>query len=425
MDTENSPRSVTSGISTSSFNTTPKSPTRSERKGKRMAPPPPPAHLSEFLSYVNGTGNNSNLEVEDKNKFDNKISNLNKQKGKKKRNDNQSSFSIHSNLSNQSISSITSMTPTTMDLDVLITKKDILESIEQMHELKLSCDNLTNKLKEVSEAFGDFGAIIEKISRSKGSGDYCNSLSTFSNYQYLISNQHRYLGELLYKDFSEKIDNINKDYEEKNQIRRTEFENQYKKLVKELKNSEVANSKLRKGKIRNLVSYKSNLVNLTNKLENIDHVYHDYYVDSFNLLEEANGQIVENAKNAIYHESIVFTKLSEKTQPGNGLDDLLIKEEEEGEEGNELVGDDYEEGNTTIQDESSRINDLVLNNEISNSNVNADKISIKEVDKEVNKEVNKKIEEEEEEDMSKRDERYMQNAVNMLHSAIDNSDNDN
>ncbi|KAG0689180.1 hypothetical protein C6P40_005447 [Pichia californica] len=429
MDTDSSPRSVISGVSTSNI-IAPRSPTRSERKGKRLAPPPPPPHLSEFITYVNGKNssiNNGNQEIYDTSKNETKDVST-KPRDRKKRTD-ITSWSIHSNMSNPSLSSMNSMTPTIMDLDVLVTKKDVSESIEQMQELKFTCDNLSNKLKEVSEAFGDFGAIIEKISRSKGSGEYCNALSTFSNYQYLVSNQHRYLGELLQREFAEQLDSIRKEYEEKNQIRRDEFQNEYKKLVRELKNSEVANSKLRKGKIRNLVSYKSNLVNLTNKLENIDHVYHDYYVDSFNMLENVSGKIVEHAKNVVYQESVVFGKLAEKTQPGNGLDILLTQD-----------GEEYDEGDDTIHE--PEIENHVTNDEIILKGIIDENILSIPKNEEANEETNEEgsndrketnvmkhrqdddEEEEEEEDTSKRDERYMQKAVSMLHSAIDDSDDD-
>lgn len=415
MATDQSPRSITSSISSTTNSIhTPISPTRTERKFKRMAPPPPPPHLSEFLSYVNGNTSSNTTNSDESKQISLDASNNNnnntnkiKSKNRKKRSDN-TSWSIHSNISNPSFSSLTSMTPTTMDLDVLVTKNDVKESLEQMQELKLSCDNLSKKLKEVSEAFGDFGEIIEKISRSKGSGDYCNALSTFSNYQYLISNQHRYLGELLQRDFGDKIKDISNDYYSQNENRRIQFQSEYKKLVKELKSSEVANSKLRKGKIRNLVTYKSNLVNLTTKLENIDHVYHDYYVDCFNMWENTNGKIVSHAKNVVSHESLVFNKLAEKTLPGNGLDVLLLRENPN--------DDDFEDGDTTIQ-ESSIIEDT-------QHEIKEDSIQSSQLKEDSNLQNVLPVGEEEEEDIAKQDERYMQNAVNLLHSAIDSVDED-
>ena len=347
MSIQDSPKSVTSGVSL----TSPKSPTRSERKGKRMAPPPPPPHLSEFLSYVNGGNSSINASGEmeiDEGKLE--INKVKHRSGRKKRTDN-ASWSIHSNMSNPSLTSMTSTTPTTMALDVLVTKKDVTESVEQMQELSRCCETLSQKLKEASDAFGDFGAVIEKISRSKGSGEHCNALSTFSNYQYLISNQHRYLGELLQREFGDKIGDIKNEYEGRNQARRDEFQSEYKTLVKELKSSEVANSKLRKGKIRNLVSYKTNLANLTNKLDNIDRVYHDYYVDSYGLIEEASGRIVERARSVVRQESVVFSKLAEKTRPGNGLD-VLFTEDEDDEDAVAVDEDEYiEDGDTTIREE--------------------------------------------------------------------------
>lgn len=391
MSTQDSPKSVTSGVSL----TSPKSPTRSERKGKRMAPPPPPPHLSEFLSYVNGgnSGSNASGEMEiDEGKLE--INKVKHRSGRKKRTDN-ASWSIHSNMSNPSLTSMTSTTPTTMALDVLVTKKDVSESVEQMQELSRCCEALSQKLKEASDAFGDFGAVIEKISRSKGSGEHCNALSTFSNYQYLISNQHRYLGELLQREFGDKIGDIKNEYEGRNRVRRDEFQSEYKTLVKELKSSEVANSKLRKGKIRNLVSYKTNLASLTSKLDNIDRVYHDYYVDSYGLIEEASGRIVERARSVVRQESVVFGKLAEKTRPGNGLDMLFTEDVDadvDVDADAEAIAvdedEDVEDGDTTIREERDE-----------------DEAAVRAADD---------VEDDDDDDMSRRDERYMQQAVELL-----------
>lgn len=413
MSTQNSPKSVTSGMSL----TSPRSPTRSERKGKRMAPPPPPPHLSEFLSYVNGgsSGSNGSGEMDmDEGKLE-----LNKAKqhksGRKKRTDN-ASWSIHSNMSNPSLASMPSITPTTMALDVLVTKKDVAESVEQMQELSRCCETLSQKLKEASDAFGDFGAVMEKISRSKGSGEHCDALSTFSNYQYLISNQHRYLGELLHREFGNKIGDIRREYEGRNEVRREQFQDEYKKLVKELKSSEVANSKLRKGKIRNLVSYKTNLANLTNKLDNIDRVYHDYYVDSYELIEEASGKIAERARQVVRQESVVFGKLAEKTRPGNGLDvlfaedsDVAVQEEAEEEE------DEYvEDGDTTIREDQTEA-------EPQEGAGPAAPAVLEDNDDGGNDGDNDGDADMEEEDIGKRDEQYMQHAVELLRREHDDS----
>lgn len=304
----------------------PGSPNRGKR---RNAPPPTPAHLSEFLSYVNGTAAESKDDPDTHTpppppSLDAADGDIKKSLGRKKRsnitagsNSSTMAWSIGSDLSNAS------MTPTTMDLDVLIGKADVHESLANFTELEKVSRELCQGLRSVSELFGRFGSVAEKISRSKGSGEHCDLLSTFSNYQYLVSNQHRYLGEMIERDFGAFLHGIKTDYSTVQQERQAVFDREYRDLARQLKATEKLESKLRRGRTRNLIVYKNNLNNLNNKLDEIDRVYHDYYVDSFHMLEDAHGAILEHAKSVVGQEAVVFGKLAEKTHPGNGLDGLV------------------------------------------------------------------------------------------------------
>lgn len=314
------------------------SPTKSIHRMNRtrMAPPPPPAHLSEFLSYVNGTSNKSKEadDKEDTDKVDghglSKVENELKKKLKlNKRRSNLSTATSNITSSNSSMNwSIGSeMTASTLDLEFILSKRDIKESLQQFKELEDVSKELSDGLKHVSDLFGKFAQVTENISRSKGSGRFCESLGAFSNYQYLISNQHRYLSEVLKTQFGDEINSIKTEFTQQHTERTKVFENEYKELVKELKVSEKLESKLRRSKTRNLIVYKNNLNDLSNKLNQIDHVHHDYYVDSFELLERTHGRILNQEKNVFNQESLIFEKLADKTKPGNGLDGLLIYED--------------------------------------------------------------------------------------------------
>ncbi|TID23255.1 hypothetical protein CANINC_003187 [Pichia inconspicua] len=334
-----------------------------------MAPPPPPAHLSEFLSYVNGTANKVK-EVdanEDSDKVDghglNKVENELKKKLKlSKRRSNVSTATSNITSSNSSMNwSIGSeMTASTLDLEVILTKKDIQDSLQQLKELEDVSKELSDGLKHVSDLFGKFAQITENISRSKGSGRFCESLGAFSNYQYLISNQHRYLSEVLKTKFGDEINSIKTEFTQQHDERTKAFENEYKELVKELKVSEKLESKLRRSRTRNLIVYKNNLNDLSNKLNQIDHVHHDYYVDSFELLEKTHGKILNQEKNIFNQESIVFEKLADKTKPGNGLDGLIIYEES-------IPDEDETYMDETINGNDTEVNDTI--NSISNQNL--------------------------------------------------------
>lgn len=354
---------------------------------KRMPPPPTPPHLSEFISYVNGSGDV--LSNKDDNNDNNKLPNLDKihyalkkKLDKKKKNSATNAdttninpthpFNSNSSTSTWSLGSGTSMTPTTLDLEVLVTRKDINESLLQFKELNNVCEELSNNLKGVSESFGKFGSIMEKISRSKGSGEYCNMIGTFSNYQYLISNQHRYLSEIIEREFRDHIGTIESEYVKNNSERESIFQAEYGQLVKELKRTEKMESKLRRGKTRNLVLYKNNLNNLSNKLDDIDNLRHDYYVDMFKMLENAHGDILQHSKCIINQEALIFDKLAEKTKPGNGLDALFLDHDVSGHsEEEDEYSTDVEDGDETIdaentenEQEAAAVDDPVLQDKL-------------------------------------------------------------
>lgn len=352
------------------------SPTKSIHRNNRarMAPPPPPAHLSEFLSYVNGTANNkdkTNGTKEEEDVVDelglNKVEKELKKKLKLKRKSNLSTATSNLTSSNSSMNwSISSeMTASTMDLDVILSKKDINDSLSQFKELEYVTNELSEGLKSVSDLFGKFAHVLEDISRSKGSGKYGESLGAFSNYQYLISNQHRYLSEALKTQFGDQLNSIKTKFSKKHTEREEVFEKEYKNLVKELKVLEKLENRLRRSKTRNLIVYKTNLNELSNKLNEIDHMHHDYYVDSLDLLEHTHGNILSHAKTIVQHESLVFDKLSEKTKPGNGIDDLIAEEASISGEDETFIDetingdDDTDQSKTANSHEYKNIDDLV------------------------------------------------------------------
>jgi hypothetical protein len=360
------------------------SPTRSLRnKDKRMPPPPPPPHLSEFISYVNGNGLRSNdtgnNEIQDKvestglDKVEQDLKTRLALKKKKNiinnNNNNNNSINITSsaNSGTWSIGSNRSITSTTMDLDVLVTKKDIKESLSTFKELNNTSDELIDNLKKVSESFGKFGSIMEKISRNKCSGKYCEMISTFSNYQYLISNQHRYLSEIIEREFKDHIGLIEIKYVKSNSECESIFQAEYIKLIKELKIKEKMENKLRRGKTRNLILYKNNLSSLSNKLDDIDSLRHDYYIDMFNLLEDAHGEILKHAKTVVEQESVIFDKLAEKAKPGNGLDKLIDMNDDDNDNDD---NDDDDDGEQDVQNENVQEDENVQNQQEQHENEN-------------------------------------------------------
>ncbi|GME91707.1 unnamed protein product [Ambrosiozyma monospora] len=177
---------------------------------------------------------------------------------------------------------------------------------------------------------------------------------TASGLHHLIANRQLILSESVSVNFEKPVlhimDQFDKDSKE-NDIR---FKSEIKEKVAQLKRNEKANLKMSKKKTRNIVSYKSNLLQLASQLDEIDRLKHDYYVSSFERVQDSALKVLAKASSLISVETTMYGHVAKKAWTGGGLDELLdtyvhddpfeYEEEEEEEE------DSIEE--VTIRDES-------------------------------------------------------------------------
>ena len=299
---------------------------------QRVAPPPPPAHLSEFMSFVNGNGNGSNNNnSEDKRgaKTDIKkdvVKDGAGRHGKTKKSigtpwsiksgmSGSSDLSDISGLSGISVSGL-SIPHSTMELDKsqIVGDKEAEESIGRFAELESVCLELGDALEHVSNVYGKLGAIVEQIARRRGSGIHGEALGSLASYEYMVSAQQRYLGEVFRREVAPEVTAVKKEYTIKWREEQQAFNKEYKRVAKELKETEKTDAKLRRSRIRSLVNYRQSLETLAEKVAQVDQTCCTHYMSAAGLLESANAVICDKLNSAVDTQGTMYNRLAEKVK---------------------------------------------------------------------------------------------------------------
>ncbi|GME69416.1 unnamed protein product [[Candida] boidinii] len=302
----------------------------------------PPAHLSEFYSYVNNTSsdmdttnesipdtsintNNNNTNNINTNNSVNDISSTNVSSNYPSHPMNYHSYSgIDSRRGSfTTLNSASSLTSMTMDLPILITSKDFNEAVNCYQDLIKNSENYRLALKALSIATSEFSNSIENLARCKGSNLISDDLLNVSGLHYLIANQQQILSNTIQYNFEEPLKQHKDDFIKTYKKDEINFKSVINNKIKLLKKNENDNKKLVKLKTRNLITYKSNLIKLTNQLDEIDRLKHDYYFNIFEKFSNSANFILEKSCSIIKAELTTFENLSNKGKPGYGLDSLL------------------------------------------------------------------------------------------------------
>jgi hypothetical protein len=325
---------------------------------QRVAPPPPPAHLSEFMSFVNGNGNgkgngsNNNNNSEDKRgaKADitkDVVKDGAGRHGKTKKSigapwsiksglSGSSDLSDISGLSGISVSGL-SIPHSTMELDKsqIVGDKEAEESIGRFAELESVCLELGDALEHVSNVYGKLGAIVEQIARRRGSGIHGEALGSLASYEYMVSAQQRYLGEVFRREVAPEVTAVKKEYTIKWREEQKAFNKEYKRVAKELKETEKTDAKLRRSRIRSLVNYRQSLETLAEKVAQVDQTCCTHYMSAAGLLESANAVVCDKLNSAVDTQGTIYNRLAEKVK-------VVVQLHEEHEEHEEEVRDENE-----------------------------------------------------------------------------------
>lgn len=210
------------------------------------------------------------------------------------------------------------------DLRTLVTRRDMKETVDAMNELRNSSQEYAKSLKDVSGHASSMAQSLEKLARLKGCSDgTAERFLSASGLFYLSANHENIMAQCLHTALGEDLLNEIDEF----QVRFKTMENEFKKECKEqsmkLKLQEKHNTKLSKRKVRNLLLYKESLLNLQLQLDRLETLRHDFYQDSYNLVESTCDTLLDNIATVSRARVEISESIARKGWSGGGLDDLL------------------------------------------------------------------------------------------------------
>lgn len=293
-------------------------------------------HLTEFYPYLNGGSQTTQSP-----------SINNNDKG----HSSQSSVLLSHSQRRPSLSTVhtyNSFSPSTLDLQTLVTKTDISKTTEAYNQILEASEEYRKALLHVAEAAGNFGAALEMGAKCKGSGNAADGLLSASGLYFLVANHQQILAHSVKESFelpvSQEINKFKLTAAKNDEI----FKNNIKEKITNLKKQERENMKMSKLKSRNLVTYKSKLLQLTTHIDEIDRAKHDYYQSAFDIVQDTSFNILNQVGSIVRAQVEIYEGIARKGWSGGGLDELIagcpdpFTNEEDEEEENPDEGDTEE-----------------------------------------------------------------------------------
>ncbi|QLQ81931.1 hypothetical protein HG537_0G01850 [Torulaspora globosa] len=231
------------------------------------------------------------------------------------------------------------------DLRTLVTKRDMKDTVDAMSELRSSSRGYACSLREVSNHAGCMAQALEKLARLKGCSDgTAEKFLSASGLFYLLANHENIMARCLETALDEEL----LDEIDEFQVRFRTLENEFKKECKEqsmkLKLQEKHNTKLAKRKVRNLVQYKESLLNLQLQLDHLETLRHDFYQNSYNLVESTCDKVLDKMATVSRARVEISEGIARKGWSGGGLDELLIDAEDPFGKDEETICSDEDRG---------------------------------------------------------------------------------
>lgn len=283
-------------------------------------------HLSEFYSIVNNTSPSSSDGVVD---------------GDRRGSHSMAAPSMSSNFSSIS------------DLRTLVTKRDIRNTVDSLQGLLDSSRRYSLSLQEVSRNASFMGQSLENLARLKGcSDDSAKKLLSASGLFHLLANHENIMSQclkgVLGGNLLDEIDQF--------KVESKKMENEFKSHTRDesfkLKMQERHNMKLAQRRTRNLVSYKESLVNLQSQLDQLESLRHDYYQDSYNLVESTCAKVLDAVATVSRARVEISENVARKGWSGGGLDDLLMDAEDPFNKQDSPLNEGQTESEETIEDDN-------------------------------------------------------------------------
>lgn len=267
-------------------------------------------HLSEFYSIVNNTSPQSVDAMETSSTTG---THLNASTFKRR----MTPASVRSGMSSIS------------DLRTLVTKRDMKNTVDAMTNLRNSSQGYAKSLREVSSHAGSMAHSLEQLARLKGCADStAERFLSASGLFYLLANHENIMSQCLQAALSDGLLEEIDEFEVKFRTMENEFKKQCKEQSMKLKLQEKHNTNLSKRKVRNLMLYKESLLNLQSQLDHLEALRHDFYQDSYNLVESTCDHVLDNVATVSRAQVEISESIARKGWSGGGLDELLMDAED-------------------------------------------------------------------------------------------------
>lgn len=205
-----------------------------------------------------------------------------------------------------------------------------------------SCARLKEARSEVLHPSG--GSLTNSFSASRGACT-ADSLLAASGVHQLVANHQQILSETVYRSFEvpllHELDGWRRRIEEEE----VAYQREVKERSKEIRKMEKEGLKLHRSKKRDVAKFRSHLVDLTTKLDELTSLHGGHSRTLLRDCQETSGKIVEASSSLVRAEVDIFEALAKKGWSGGGLDDLLEK-------GTDLFANDEDTGNNSAMDTS-------------------------------------------------------------------------
>lgn len=178
-------------------------------------------------------------------------------------------------------------------------------------------------IRAMSDAAAEFGAALESCSRSKAAGQSSNSIQTIGGLHMLVSNHMQILASSLQEKFVVPISRALAKFSEDMARTESEFRVQLHQCNRDLRTAEAQSRRLSRKRSRNLVEYRSTLVELTGQIDDIGKLKFTFLSDIFHLSGELSMQLVNFLSSVVTAQVEIFEGIARKGWSGGGLDSFV------------------------------------------------------------------------------------------------------
>lgn len=208
-------------------------------------------------------------------------------------------------------------------LPAIISSRQVSETLRSYSALLSAAGAYRQALQSVSVAAAEFGKALEECAQCPGAGCSEDALHTAGGLQYLISNHYQILSRSVEQDFELPVQREVQAFGATMASNHRAFKTELEVKARELKVEERENAKLARLKTRNLVAYKSSLLNLTGKIDEIEQLKYSHYSEAYDIASGTSRNILGHTATVVRSEVDICENIARKGWTGGGLETVL------------------------------------------------------------------------------------------------------